>query len=156
MSKSLIAYAVTAVAATLIIAPAANAGCGHPHGGGYSRSYSSVPSARFSQQAAKRRAIARAQAQRQQLAAARARAAKAERVAEAKAEAKKEAAAKVASADVSAEESQTEAAKPAEKKIETGSVKKGGEKVDVAAANQTCSRFVAAAGTTVTVDCNAK
>jgi ATPase subunit of ABC transporter with duplicated ATPase domains len=147
--KSLATAAASLVLATLALAPAAQAGgCHHGggFGGGYGGGYSSYQSYPSHNYRAERQAEARAAAARRaKLAAIRAektRVAKAEARADAKAEA-------VKTADANTEP------RPV-----TNSIAKVTDKTEttvaVASAEPTCSKFVPAIGTTVTVACGPK
>jgi sRNA-binding protein len=125
---------VAIVLSTLLIAAfqiqAASAGCGDGHGG-FHAYQSKAPSRHAAQQSRARKA---------QLAAAKQK--KAAQIARAE-----------KAADKKVEEPQTASATFAETKSETASTEVSDEKVTVAAIEGTCTKFVAATGTTVTVEC---
>lgn len=143
LSKSLVP-AIGFICAALAVAPVAEAGCGHRHGGGGYSSYQSKPSGAYAAQLrAQRKAEARAAAARRaKIAAARAEKA---RVAAA---AKKD---DVKSAAVKSEPAKTETGS-----IDTAKSGAAESKVDVAEAPTTCSKFVPAVGATVPVACDQK
>ncbi len=126
---------IAIVLSTLLIATfqiqAASAGCGGGHRG-FHASQSHAPSRHAAQQSRARKAHAVAAAK-QKKAAQVARAEKA--------------------ADKKAAEPKTASATFTEKKAETASTEVSDEKVDVAAVAGSCSKFIAATGTTVTVEC---
>lgn len=143
--KSL-APALGFICAAIVIAPVAEAGCGHRHGGGggYS-SYQSRPSGAYAAQLrAERKAAARAAAARR----AKIAAAKAEKARVAKAAAAEKTAVKTAAAP--------EPVKADAAVTTTGSIDKPKDKIDVAEAQTTCSKFIPAIGTSVPVACDQK
>ena len=124
---------IAIVLSTLLIAAfqiqAASAHCGGGHGG-FRTFQSHAPSRHAAQQSrARKQAVAAAKQK------------KATQVARAE------------KAEKKADEPQTASATFTEKKNETASTEVSDEKVNVAAVEGTCSKFIAATGTTVTVEC---
>ena len=145
IAKSFTALASAALVATFAFAGAVEAGCGGVHGGGYRTSYSSPSPAYAAKLRAKRAAQARAVAaakRRKQIEIAQARAAQKARAAHKAdiAAAKAEDAKQVVSVEQPVVEKTVATAKP----------------VEIAGVTPTCSKFIAATGTTVEVECSAQ